>query len=123
MMGLPSGPEDWQLKELAGTIVHEAGIKPHSVWNIARKNYWESSKNKYSATLGFHFRGLGCKKQLRQRFVTNKGKVYNDENGSTREGCYVTGRWTQTKLVTEQGIVLNCLKHHLGHEPVHHETL
>ena len=45
MMGLPSDPEDWQLKEFAGTIMHEAGIKPHSVWNIARKSYWESSKN------------------------------------------------------------------------------
>ena len=51
--------------------------------------------------------------------------MYTDENGSTREGSYVTGRWTQTKLVTEQGVVLNanfnCLKHHLGHEVVHHE--
>ena len=69
MMGLPSDPEDWQPKEFAGTIMQEAGIKPHSVWNIVRKNYWDSNKNKYSATLRFHFRGLACKKQLRQWFV------------------------------------------------------
>ena len=127
MMGLPNDPEDWQLKEFAGTIMQEAGIKPHSVWNIVRKNYWESNKNKYSATPRFHFRDLGCKKQLRQWFVKNKGQTYIDEHGSTREGCYVTGRWTQTKPVIEQGITLNanfnCLKYHLGREVSHHETL
>ena len=90
-MGLPSDPEDWQLKEFAGTTMQEAGIKPHPVWNIARKNYWESNRNKYSATLRFHFRDLGCKKQLRQWFVREKGKMYADENGATWEGSYVTG--------------------------------
>ena len=125
MMGLPYDPGDWQLKEFAGTIMHEAGIKPHSVWNTVRKNCWESSTNKYSATLRFHFRDLGCKKQLHQWLVKNKGKMHIDENGSTREGSYVTGRWTQTKLVIEQIVLnanFNCLKHHLGHEVVHHET-
>ena len=57
----------------------------------------------------------------------SRGKMYADESGSSWEGSYATGRWTQTKLVIEQGIVLNanfnCLKHHLGHDVVHHETL
>ena len=127
MMGLPSDPGDWQLKEFAGTIMQEAGVKPHSVWNTVRKNDWGSNKNKWSATLRFHFRDLGCKKQLRQWFVKNRGKMYADESGSTWEGSYVTGRWTQTKLVIEQGIAVNanfnCLKHHLGHDVVHRETL
>ena len=69
MMGFPSDPEDWQFKEFAGTITQEAGIKPHAVWNIARKSFWESSESKYSVTLRFHSRDLGCKKQLHQWFV------------------------------------------------------
>ena len=127
MMGFPSDPEDWQIKEFAGKIMHAAGIKPHAVWNMVRKNYWEHSKHRYQATLRFHFRDVGCKKIIHKWFVQNKGKTYEDENGNKWDQFYVTGRWTQTRLVIEQGIILNanfnCLKSHLGVDLVHHDTL
>ena len=126
MMGFPSEQEDWQIKQFAGTIMHAAGIKPHTVWNMVRKNYWEYSKHRYQATLRFHFRDVGSKKQIHNWFIRNKGKTYTDENENAWDQYFITGRWTLTKLAIEQGIILNanfnCFKSHLGVELVHHET-